>query len=316
MPPPFESVQKILDETQNEFWVINLGEPSEYNPIKETEYMLKEDLRTAEKDRVLTYLVSTFDHLSERFSIGTGNSGPRALTFAPLLIIDNFSFNHLILTLLSTCETATGSPVEIEFAMTFDPPHFGFLQVRPMSIPTEDLTVNLKDLLDENAVVSSEMVLGNGTLENIYDIVYVKPDSFELKFTSKIAEELEEFNHTLLKANRPYLLIVFGRLGTLDPWLGIPVKWGQISGAKVIIEATQDNARVELSQGSHYFHNIINLDIKYFSMPFSSPYHIDWSWIDEQSIISESTFVRQVRLSAPLKVIVDGQNGRGVIFKS
>jgi hypothetical protein len=316
MPPPFESVQKILDETQNEFWVINLGEPFEYNPIKETEYMLKEDLRTAEKDRALTYLVSTFDPLSERFSIGTGNSGPRALTFAPLLTIDNISFNHLIQTLLFSCETAVGSPVEIEFAMTFDPHNFGLLQVRPMSVPTEELIVNPNDLLDENAVVSSEMVLGNGTLENIYDIVYVKPDSFELKFTSKIAEELEEFNHTLLKATRPYLLIVFGRLGTLDPWLGIPVNWGQISGAKAIIEATQENARVELSQGSHYFHNIINLGIKYFSMPFTSPYHIDWNWINEQSIVTESMFVRHVRLSSPLKIIVDGQNGRGVIFKS
>ena len=30
-------------------------------------------------------------------------------------------------------------------------------------------------------------------------------------------------------AGRPYLLIGFGRWGTSDPWLGIPVDWGQIS---------------------------------------------------------------------------------------
>jgi hypothetical protein len=107
-------------------------------------------------------------------------------------------------------------------------------------------------------------------------MVYVIPERFNLKDTRQIAEELEKHNQRLLAEKRPYVLIVFGRLGTLDPWLGIPVTWGQICGAKVIVEATQENVRVELSQGSHYFHNIINLGVMYFSMPFSSPYRIDW----------------------------------------
>ena len=314
--PPFESVQKILDETQNSFWVINMGEPAEYNPIKETEFMHKEDLRTAEKDGTLAYLVSTYDRHSDRLSIGMGNTGPRALTFAPLLVLDIIPFNKLIVSLLTKCEEVMGSPVEIEFAMTFDPPNFGFLQVRNMAIPTEELLVKPEDLLDDNAVVASETVLGNGILENIFDIIYVKPENFELKFTNTIAEELEGFNHILLEANRPYILIVFGRLGTLDPWLGIPVNWGQICGAKVIIEATQDNVRVELSQGSHYFHNIINLGVKYFSMPFTSPYRIDWNWLKKQSVVDETKFIKHVRLSAPLKIIVDGHSGRGLIIKA
>jgi hypothetical protein len=83
----------------------------------------------------------------------------------------------------------------------------------------------------------------------------------------------------------------------------------------VIIEATQDNVKVELSQGSHYFHNIINLGVKYFSMPFTSPYRIDWDWLDRQPFVQETSHVRHVALPSALTIKVDGRTGRGVIFK-
>ncbi|MEI8131183.1 MAG: PEP/pyruvate-binding domain-containing protein [Leptolinea sp.] len=314
-PPPFESVDEVLTETQNEFWVVNLGEPPEYDPINEIEYMRQENLQTAESDNVLRYLVSTYDPQSERLSVGLANKGPRALTFAPILVLNEIPLNRLIKDILHKCEEEMGTPVEIEVAMTFDPHHFALLQVRPMVIPTGNLTVSEQDLQNPNNLVASEMVLGNGSVDDITDIVYVKPDRFELINTRKIAEDLEIFNRTLLAAQRPYTLIVFGRLGTFDPWLGIPVSWGQVCGAKVIIEATQDNVKVELSQGSHYFHNIINLGVIYFSMPFASPYRIQWNWLENQPIVSETEFVRHVQIASALKIKVDGRSGRGIICR-
>ena len=314
-PPPFESVDEVLTETQNEFWVVNLGEPPEYDPINEIEYMRQENLQTAESDNVLRYLVSTYDPQSERLSVGLANKGPRALTFAPILVLNEIPLNRLIKDILHSCEEEMGTPVEIEVAMTFDPHHFALLQVRPMVIPTGNLTVSEQDLQNPNNLVASEMVLGNGSVDDITDIVYVKPDRFELINTRKIAEDLEIFNRTLLAAQRPYTLIVFGRLGTFDPWLGIPVSWGQVCGAKVIIEATQDNVKVELSQGSHYFHNIINLGVIYFSMPFASPYRIQWNWLENQPIVSETEFVRHVQIASALKIKVDGRSGRGIICR-
>jgi hypothetical protein len=313
-PPPFKSPQEILEETQTEFWVVNMGEPPEYNPIKETEYMRLENLMTAEKDSVLQHLASTYDVQSERLSIGTGTRGPRALTFAPLLSLNRVPFNQMISSLLSKCEEMLGCAVEIEFAMTFDPHRFGFLQVRPMLIPTSEFEVTAADLTDKRALIASEAVLGNGLLDDITDIVYVIPERFDLQFTRQIADELEKHNNNLLAAGRPYILIVFGRLGTLDPWLGIPVAWGQICGASVIVEAAQDNARVEPSQGSHYFHNIINLGVKYFSMPYTSPYSIDWEWLKNQRVEREGEYTRHARLTEPLQVKVDGRSGRGVIL--
>ena len=262
------------------FGLLNLGEPEEYDPIKETEYLQKKNLMDAEKDGSLRYLASTYQPESGRLSAGVGMKGPRAITFAPLLNLNEVPLNNLIKTLLKHCEKSLGCPVEIEFAMTFNPHYFGFLQVRPMLSPQGDLQVSREEMDNPDVLAASGLVLGNGLVDNIQDIVYVRPENFTLKNTRAISDQLQEINDILLAAGRPYLLIVFGRLGTLDPWLGIPVSWGQICAAKVIIEATQDNVKVELSQGSHYFHNIINLGVKYFSMPFNSPYRIDWGWLE------------------------------------
>jgi hypothetical protein len=315
IPPPYKSLDDLIEETQNEFWTVNMGEPPEYNPIKETEYLRLENLMTAESDGALSHLVSTYDPQSERLIAGSGERGPRVLTFSPLLILQEIPFNRLITQLLSRLEAEVGFPVEIEFAMTFDPPCFRFLQVRPMVTPTGNQQISCEDLLEQHTVIASETVLGNGALEKIEDIVYVIPSRFDLSLTRQIADELEAYNHALVMAKRPYVLIVFGRLGTLDPWLGIPVTWGQICGANVIVEATQENVRVDLSQGSHYFHNIINLGVMYFSMPFSSPYRVNWSWLEKQQVVQESEYTRHIRVTMPLKVKVDGRSGMGMIYQ-
>lgn len=313
--PPFGSVSKLLKETQNEFWAVNMGDLIDYDPIQETEYLSLENITTAEKDKSLRYLASTYNSLSNRLSIGTGFKGPRVLTFAPLLVLEELPFNELIVSLLAICEEALGAPVEIEFAMTFNPHRFSFLQVRTMVVPIDVVEVSEEEMNSENSLISSTTVLGNGIVDDIADIVYVKPETFALGHTRKVVPELTEINQKLLDSNRPYLLIALGRLGTTDPWLGIPTNWGQVSGAKVIVEAAQKNVRIELSQGSHYFHNIINLGIKHFSLPFSDQPNIDWGWLDSQPVVEDKNFVRHVHLQKPLHIKVDGKNGRGVINK-
>ena len=120
----------------------------------------------------------------------------------------------------------------------------------------------------------------------------------------------------MLETSTPYLLIVFGRLGSSIPWLGIPVQWSDISGSKVIVEATRENANVEMSQGSHFFHNITSLGIRYFSVPFEGEFDIDWDWLNEHEAVEETQFIRHIKLDEPLNILVDGRNRRGVIYKS
>lgn len=314
-PPPFNSLHDMIENTQNKFWTVNMGKIEAYDPIKETEYLLQENLQAAEQDDVLNYLASTYDPDSESLSIGTGLKGPRVLTFAPLLSVRQLPLNRLISEILAAFETKIGSPVEIEFAMTFSPHQFNLLQVRPMKLQSGDHPVSVEELESEDTVIASKSVLGNGIVDNLEDIVYVPPQLFDVSATQEIAAELHTHNQRLLDLQRPYLLIVIGRLGTFDPWVGIPVRWGQISAARVIVETVTKDFRVDLSQGSHYFHNIINLDVKYFSLPVQESDGIQWNWLEKQPTVNQGNYTRHIRIPTGLLVKVDGKNGWGVVMK-
>jgi len=316
--PPYNSLQDLLKRSQTEFWAIHMGEPLSYNPIKETEYMLKYSITDAEKDRNLKFIASTYVPEDDRIKIGIGNRGARILDFAPILKLNEIPLNEIIKKLLEMCEKRLENMVEIEFAVTLDPDHgipvrFGFLQVRPMVVSQEKVEVSKEELSGDNVVVASESVLGNGAIYTIQDIVFIKPEKFEANKTAIIAKELEKLNHQMVQTRHPYVLIGFGRWGSSDPSGGIPLKFGQISGAKVIVEATLPNMNFMLSQGSHFFHNITSFQVCYFSVAHWDNYKIDWDWLSQQKVINETQFIRHVRSSAPLIIKVDGRKGRGVI---
>lgn len=316
--PPFNSINDMLNNTQRTFWSVNLSKNSSYDPIKETEYMLEENIVEAEADETLRYVASTLDSQSGRMVMGVSKSGPRLLNFAPILRLGEIPLNDLLVNLMEVCEKNEGAPVEIEFAMTFSdsgPHKFGFLQVRPMAVSNDVVTLDDHDIIGEKVLAASEKVLGNGSHNIIEDIVYIKQEKFDVMKTHQIADELEKINQDLVKNNRPYLLIGFGRWGTSDASAGIPVNWGQISGAKAIIEAALANVNFELSQGSHFFHNVTGFGVYYFSIPFEKAQSIDWNWLKNISAEAETEMVRHIRLSEPLKIKVDGRTGKGTILK-
>ncbi|OQX90668.1 MAG: hypothetical protein B6D57_02340, partial [Candidatus Coatesbacteria bacterium 4484_99] len=166
----------------------------------------------------------------------------------------------------------------------------------------------------EKVLLASDTVVGNGIIDHITDIVYVKPESFDTRYTMKMAEELEKINHKLVAEDRPYILIGFGRWGTSDPQAGIPVKFGQVSGARVMVEATLPELNYTLSQGSHFFHNVTSFKILYFSVYHYSEYRIKWEWLNSQRVVEETEFIRHIETEAPLTIKVDGRYGRGVIL--
>ncbi|MDH3457261.1 MAG: PEP/pyruvate-binding domain-containing protein [Gemmatimonadota bacterium] len=317
-PPPFASPKDLMANTQNRFWAVNVGKPPPFDPIAETEYLLECSLSDADYDGALTHVASTYLASSDRVSPGVGADGPRVLTFAPLLVLEDYPFNRVVRALLDACAEAVGRDVEIEFAMTFPAdggsrPRFGLLQVRPMIVSDEQVELSPSELTAPNVVIASELVMGNGTARDIRDILYVNPTTFEARHTRTIAGQLGKMNSRLLAEDRPYLLIGFGRWGSSDPWLGTPVKWGEICGARTIVEATRPDMWVEASQGSHFFHNISSSGVSYFSVGHDMTPGIDWTWLEAQPAAAETDLVRHVRLDQPLLVKVDGRTGRGVI---
>jgi hypothetical protein len=316
--PPFKSVGDRLKHTQTRFWAINMGKPAKYDPVDEVEFLESCSIADAEYDGTLRHIASTYVAQDDRITSGTGRPGPRLIDFAPILKDRMLPLADLLVTTKKTCEDMLGTMVEIEFAVRLDhrncePAEFGFLQVRPMVVSEATVDLPVEELAGEHVLVASEQVLGNGVLETIKDILYVDPERFDIMKTRQIASEIEPFNRTLVEARKPYVLIGFGRWGTTDPTGGIPVDFGQVSGAKVIVEASLPDLRTSMSQGSHFFHNVTSFRIFFLSVPTESAYGIRWDRIAQQRVVARSEFVIHAEFDKPLKVMVDGRSGRGVI---
>ena len=152
--------------------------------------------------------------------------------------------------------------------------------------------------------------------ESISDVVYVKHESFEISKTKEMAQQIGEFNKGLVAAQRHYMLVGPGRWGSSDPWLGIPVQWSQISGARIIVEASPPDLHAEPSQGSHFFQNITSLRIGYLTLPpHGGECALDWGWLDALPAERETPYLRHVRLPGPLRARFDGRLPRALILK-
>lgn len=315
-PPPAAGPADLLKNSQTTFWSVNMGPPPLPDPLREEEFLVKSDLLTAEADGVLGLLVSTLDGASGRLRPGVQGDGPRLLDFAPLLQHRLLPLNNVLRRVLAAAEEASGQAVELEFAATLPDsgtPRLGLLQMRPMAVAEGEVEVEEGALSGPRVLLASHHVLGNGQRDDLCDVVYLPPARFEAKLTRQIAGELDTVNRALVDAGRPYLLIGFGRWGSSDPWLGVPVTWPQIGGARVIVEATLPGMEPELSQGSHFFHNLIGLKVLYLSVPHRGEHAIAWDRLDAQPAEQETQLVRHVRLDRPLQVRVDGRRGRGVV---
>jgi len=314
--PPFANAKETMKNSQNKFWAVNMETIKEYDPVNEAEYMVELNLSDADYDSAIDYSASTYDPSQNKIVMGTGVDGVRIIDFQRLLKLNEFDFNSLILDMLKICEEAFEMAVEIEFALDIDKRNkkyeFSILQVRPMNVSTEVVNISEKELKDSKIVVSTSQAMGNGESDPVYDVIFVDPKKFESKFTKAIANEIQIFNKKFVDSNKNYVLIGFGRWGSSDEWLGIPVDWSMVSKAKVIVESTLPNFNIDFSQGSHFFHNISAFEVFYFSVKQNSGF-INWDWLTAQKFEGESDFVKHIKLNTPLKIKVDGREGIGII---
>jgi hypothetical protein len=315
--PPYASVGELLDSVQREFWAVRMGAPPVFDPTTEDEFLVRATLDDAEYDGTLRLVASTYDPGSDRLYPGIGRTGPRAVDFAPLLKLRKVRLNDVVQDLLERCARAFDAPVEIEFAVATGDgtARLGFLQVRPMVRSDLAVEVTEAEWSARTLLARSDRALGNGVDTTLTDVVYVRPERFAARDTRQIAAELRAVNDVLVAAGRPYVLIGFGRWGSSDPWLGIPVAWADIAGARVIVEATLPAMDVEASQGAHFFHNLSGFQVSYLSVHHDAAPGIAWEWLDALPALAETDHVRHVRSPAALVAKVDGRTGRGGIWR-
>ena len=316
----FSSVEDILANTQTEFCALALdgihhgGGPGH---LREARF----GLDVAEADGTLHAVASTYSADNQAVYDGLSRPGPRVVTFAPMLKHEMFPLASILELLVRAGEDALGNPVEIEFAVRLprtdnEPSEFGFLQIRPLALARDHQDLSIGDVDSSQLICQSTKVLGNGRIENLHDIVVVDSQRFERSRSQEVARAVAHFNATLSAENRPYLLIGVGRWGSNDPWLGIPVEWDEISGARAIVEAGFHDFRVTPSQGSHFFQNLTAFQTGYFTVnPDAGEGAIDWPWLAEQAAVEEQGCVRHLQFSQPLRIVMNSKTSQGVIFK-
>jgi CheY-like chemotaxis protein len=329
----FSSVEDILANSQSEFWALELDGASEGRPGHWHERRFSLD--AAESDGTLRAVASTYSKDNHAVYDGVSRPGARIVTFAPMLKHDTFPLADILDVLVRAGEDALGNPVEIEFAVRLPqqagpasgqavtgqaPPgqvaEFGFLQIRPLTLARDSEDLALDDVQAERLICLSGKVLGNGCIENLHDVVVVDSQRFERSRSQEVAKAVAQFNRLLNGENRPYLLIGVGRWGSNEPWLGIPVEWDEISGARVIVEAGFRDFRVTPSQGSHFFQNLTAFQIGYFTVnPDAGEGSIDWQWLTEQPAVEEQGCVRRLQFAEPIRVVMNSRTSQGVIFK-
>jgi CheY-like chemotaxis protein len=317
----FFSTAEAIVNNQNQFFALDLTAP--LTETVETRDMLVRSfgLSDAEGDGTLHSVASTYSAENDALYDGTSRTGLRVVSFAPILRNKIFPLARIIELLMDMGSWGMGTAVEMEFAVTMSvpprqPKDFALLQLRPLGLSKESDPLQIEDVAKDKLICRSTQVLGHGMTSDIYDIVFVDVERFQRAKSLDAAAEVMYFNENLVSQHRPYLLIGVGRWGSLDPWLGIPVKWDQISGAKVIVEAGFKDMEVDPSQGSHFFHNITSFRISYFTVNSTTPDgFVDWGWLRSQPIVEEKRFVRHIRLKHPVMAKVDGHQNKGIILK-
>jgi len=315
------SVKDFLSNSQREFMAVDIKDCGQEMHYDTEPNIVALDLAAAERDGSLGFVGSTYSAENDVVYDGIGRAGARLVTFAPILKDDVFPLADILNFMLSVGREAMGSHVEMEFAVSMKDDgsviDFYILQMRPMISRQATQKVVLDGIAPEKIACESPRVLGNGVITDIADIVYVKHENFNAEFTKTIAAQIGDINDKLKPEGRRCLLVGPGRWGSSDPWLGIPVKWNQISMSRVIVETALESFAIDPSYGTHFFHNVTSLGIGYFTVSdLKHEGHIDWAWLDSLPAMDETEYVRHVRLPRPLEIRIDGAQGKGVILKA
>jgi len=315
------STEMALTETQRTYFALDLNADSFKACVDDSINLLHLRIKDAEKDHSLKWVASTYDYQNNVMRDGVNYTGKKIITFAHILKHNVFPLASILKTVLEIGQKEMNKGIEIEFAVDLNvakghPVIFNLLQIRPIVENNETIEDDLEKIEKTKTILTTQNALGNGIIKNIQDFVYIKPESFDAARTGEIAEKVGDINDTFLAENKNYILVGPGRWGSTDPWLGIPVKWPQISAARLIVESGLKNYRIDPSQGTHFFQNLTSFRVGYFTInPFIHDGFYDLEYLNTFEPVFEDEFIRHIRFKNPLVIKIDGKKKIGVVMK-
>ena len=311
--------EMALRETQTRFYALDLKNMGENFSVDDAFNLLKLSVREADKDGALQHLASTYNPTDQVIYPGVYPDGRKIISFVGVLEHDVVPLPHLLREVLRLGQEAMRRPVEIEFAVEIEAASrscvFYLLQIRPMVDVKSDVHINLSEIRPETILLQSNNALGHGQMDGITDVVYVKTEGYNAGNNPLIAEEISRINAKFLDRGEHYVLVGPGRWGSSDSWLGIPVKWPNISAARIIVEAGLTNYRVDPSQGTHFFQNLTSFGVGYFTInDFNGDGVYNRAALDALPAVEETAHVRHVRFPQALAIKVDGKKKLGYVL--
>jgi hypothetical protein len=310
-----------LRETQKYFYALDLR-PEKFIPSTDDSMnLVKLRIKDAEQHGSIRKIASTYDLQNNVIRDGYNYPGKKLITFNSILKHNVFPLAEILQKTLELGAKEMDKPVEIEFVVDLNVKKgekikFYLLQIRPIASKEQSVHINIHKINQDKLLILSHSALGNGVIDHVQDVVYVKPQTFDASKNRETAEMIGEINKKFIDKNRNYILIGPGRWGSSDPWLGIPVKWPQISGARLIIESGLENYRIDPSQGTHFFQNLTSFRVGYFTInPYLNDGIFDLDFLDRQKAVFENDTIRHVRFKKPLIIKIDGKKNLGIVLK-
>lgn len=315
------SPEMTLQQTQKTYFALDLNADNFTPSVDDSVNLKKLRIVQAEKDGAIKHIASTYDFQNNIIRDGANYDGKKIITFSNILKYETFPLAEILKDVLEIGQKEMGKPIEIEFAVELnraksEPVLFNLLQIRPIVDNNQTIEEDLSLVDQTKSIIFANSALGNGIIDDIYDFVYVRPESFDSAHNQDIAESVGRINEKFLESKTQYVLVGPGRWGSSDPWLGIPVKWPQISGARVIVESGLKDYRIDPSQGTHFFQNLTSFRVGYFTInPYRNDGYYDLDFLEKQEIVFGDEYIRHIRFKTPLIIKIDGKKNQGVIFK-
>ncbi len=312
-------MELALRETQTRFYALDLSNVGQNFSVDDSFNLLRLSVKEADRDGALAFIASTFDPADQTIYPGLYPGGRKIISFVGVLEHGVLPLPTLMQEVLQLGATEMRRPVEIEFAVDIDAERrncvFYLLQIRPMVDVKSDVHIDLSGIADERVLLRSDNSLGHGHYDDVCDVVYVRTEGYSAGNNQLIAYDIERINARLLNEGRHCVLIGPGRWGSSDSWLGIPVKWPNISSARVIVEAGLNHYRVDPSQGTHFFQNLTSFGVGYFTVnAFLGDGRYAVERLDSLPAVAETPFVRHIRFEQPLDILMDGKKKQGFVL--
>lgn len=223
---------------------------------------------------------------------------------------------------LSTLAQAYNSPVDLEFTANFfakDDYKINLVQCRPLQIATEGAAAARPESIPQSDVIlqSRGAVIGPSRSSTIDRIVYVEPVLYgQLPIADRYALARvigRLFHQAQRKPPRQTLLIGPGRWCTNSPSLGVPVSFAEIDRVAAICEIVtmRDDLVPDVSLGTHFFNDLVELDILYFALFPGRPLN---QWNREYFLQSPNRLAEllpDVARWAPVLRVIDCGGGDG-----